>query len=59
MRQRLRAHISVPELARLAYLSDSHYAASFKHQTGYSVLDYFIHLKMQHAADMLDTTSLL
>jgi AraC-like DNA-binding protein len=58
MRQRLESHVSVPELARLANLSNSHYAAAFKRHTGYSVLDYFIHLKMQRAAHLLDTTTL-
>lgn len=56
MRQRLASHVSVPELARLANLSDSHFAAAFKRQTGYSVLDFFIRLKMQRAAHLLDTT---
>ena len=53
---RLNAPIQVPELARLANLSASHFAATFKRQTGHAVLDYFIRLRMQRAAHLLDTT---
>lgn len=56
MQQRLAARVSVPELSRLANLSRSHYAAAFKQQTGYAVIDYFLRLKMQRAAWLLDTT---
>jgi AraC-like DNA-binding protein len=56
MQQRLGARVSVPELCRLANLSASHYAAAFKQQTGYAVIDFFLRLKMQRAAVLLDTT---
>jgi len=55
MEQRARHRVTVPELARLANLSRSHYAAVFRRQTGYPVLDYFNRLKMQRAAYLLDT----
>ena len=58
VRARLGARISVPELARLANLSCSHFAATFKRQTGYAVLEYFMRLRMQKAAHLLDTTAL-
>jgi len=54
MEQRLRHRVTVPELARLANLSRSHYAAVFRRQTEYPVLDYFNRLKMQRAAYLLD-----
>lgn len=57
VRSRLAAKISVPELARLANFSCSHFAAVFKKQTGYAVLDYFTRLRMQRAAQLLDTTA--
>jgi AraC-like DNA-binding protein len=57
VRSRLAARISVPELARLANFSCSHFAAVFKKQTGYAVLDYFTRLRMQRAAQLLDTTA--
>jgi AraC-like DNA-binding protein len=56
MKQRLTATISVSELARMVNTSRSHYAALFKRETGYAVLDFFIRLKMQHAASLLDKT---
>jgi AraC-like DNA-binding protein len=56
MQHRIASRVSVPELSRLANLSRSHYAAVFKRQTGYPVLDFFIRLKMQRAAYLLDTT---
>jgi AraC-like DNA-binding protein len=49
--------ISVPDIARASNLSTSHFSALFKQSTGYSPLDYFLRLKMQRAAEMLDTTS--
>lgn len=55
---RLAAPIHIPELARLANLSPSHFAATFKRHTGHPVLDYFIRLRMQRAAHLLDTTPL-
>jgi len=58
MRQRLAAQLSVPELARMANLSNSRFAAAFKRQMGYPALDFFLRLKMQYAAELLDTTSL-
>jgi AraC-like DNA-binding protein len=55
---RLKTPIQVPELARLADLSTSHFAAKFKRQTGHAVLDYFIRLRLQRAAHLLDTTQM-
>ena len=55
---RLASPIHIPELARLANLSPSHFAATFKRHTGHPVLDYFIRLRMQRAAHLLDTTPL-
>ncbi|MGC9259128.1 MAG: helix-turn-helix domain-containing protein [Phycisphaerae bacterium] len=49
--------ISVPDIARASNLSTSHFSALFKQSTGYSPLDYFLRLKMQRAAEMLDTTT--
>ncbi|HVT80693.1 MAG TPA: helix-turn-helix domain-containing protein [Phycisphaerae bacterium] len=57
VRSRLGAKIDVPQLARLANFSTSHFAMVFRKQTGYAVLDYFTRLRMQRAAELLDTTS--
>ena len=42
--------------ARDANLSSSHLAAVFKKRTGFTVLDFFIRLKIQRACFLLDTT---
>jgi AraC-like DNA-binding protein len=52
------ARIRVPELARRAHLSPSHFAAVFQKHTGCSVLRYFTRLRMQRACELLDTTDL-
>jgi len=42
----------------MASLSSSRFAAAFKRQMGYPALDFFLRLKMQYAAELLDTTTL-
>lgn len=58
----LRAHldqrISIADLAARAHLSPSHFAAVFKAQVGYSVLQYRTQLCMSRARELLDTTDL-
>ena len=58
MEQNLDGQISVADLAERANMSPSHFAALFKRKTGFSVLDYFIRLKMQRAGYLLDSTTL-
>lgn len=57
LRRNLQEHFSVPELAAMAGLSASHFAALFKRRTGYSVLQYQTHLRMARARELLDTTN--
>lgn len=56
LRQNLDRPISLDEMADHAGLSKSHFVRLFKEQTGYSPVDYFIHLKMQHACMLLSVT---
>ncbi|MDR3518865.1 MAG: helix-turn-helix domain-containing protein [Azospirillaceae bacterium] len=58
MSQHLEKSFRVEDLAQSVNLSPSHFAAIFKHRTGFSVLDFFIRLKMQRACFLLDTTSM-
>jgi AraC-like DNA-binding protein len=58
MEQNLDGQIRVADLARRAAMSPSHFAAVFKRQTGFAVLDYFVRLKMQRAGYLLDSTTL-
>ncbi|TFC13253.1 AraC family transcriptional regulator [Cryobacterium algoritolerans] len=57
----LRGHvtqrISVTDLAAMAGLSNSHFAALFKGHTGLAVLNYQTQLRMASARELLDTTT--
>ena len=57
MNSRWQKTVTVPDIARACNLSTSHFSTLFKKSTGYSPLDYFLRLKMQRAAEMLDTTT--
>lgn len=58
LRATLDQRISIPDLAARAHLSPSHFAAVFKAQVGYSVLQYRTQLRMSRARELLDTTDL-
>ena len=57
MREHLNQPLPVAKLAALAHISPSHFFALFKRRTGSSPMDYFTHLRMQHACRLLDATS--
>jgi AraC-like DNA-binding protein len=56
LREHVGARTSVAELAALARLSPSHFAALFRRATGTSVLRYQTRLRMSRARELLDTT---
>lgn len=56
LREHLGARTSVAELAALARLSPSHFAALFRRATGTGVLQYQTRLRMSRARELLDTT---
>lgn len=58
MEQNLDGQIRVADLAEHANMSPSHFAAVFKRKTGFSILDYFVRLKMQRAGYLLDSTKI-
>jgi AraC-like DNA-binding protein len=58
MHKNLSEILHIEDLADEAHLSRSHFAAIFKRRTGFSVLDFFIRLKMQRACFLLDTTDM-
>lgn len=58
MKQHLDRAVTVASFAAMANLSESHYRSLFKHQTGYSPMDYFIRLRIHKACQLLDTTNL-
>src|SRR5690554_5362823 len=55
LHQNIHHALSLAEMAEHARLSVSHFSRLFKKQTGYSPMNYFIHLKMQHACMLLST----
>lgn len=55
MRRRISATLSLDELAEEAGVSRYHFVRRFRAQTGQSPIQYFIHLKMQHACQVLDS----
>lgn len=58
MQQHLHESITLEDLAREAKYSVSYYSMLFQKKTGYSPIDYMIHLKMQKACQFLDMTDL-
>jgi len=58
MLQHLNQPLHVATLAAAVNVSPSHYCALFKRWTGSPPIDYFIHLRMQHACQLFDSTSL-
>ncbi|MFD7024964.1 helix-turn-helix domain-containing protein [Promicromonospora sukumoe] len=56
LRANIAERVSVPELATMAGLSQSHYAALFRRATGFGVLEYQTRLRMASARELLDTT---
>jgi AraC family transcriptional regulator, arabinose operon regulatory protein len=57
LHQNIAQKLTLDEMAQHAGLSVSHFSHLFKQQTGHAPVDYFIHLKMQHACGLLSLTS--
>jgi AraC-like DNA-binding protein len=53
MRRHIASPLSVPQLAKLANMSRSHFAELFRSQTGCPVLQYSIRLRMERAAELI------
>jgi len=58
MRQHSDQPLQVSALTTLANLSPSHFFALFKRATGHTPIDYFIHLRMHRACELLAGTGL-
>jgi len=56
LQQNVSQPLTLSEMAQHAGLSNSHFSHLFKQQTGYTPVDYFIHLKIQHACTLLSLT---
>ncbi len=53
LRQNTHRSLTLDDMAAHADLSIPHFSRVFRSQTGYSPMDYFIHLKVQKASSML------
>lgn len=56
MHRRLDRDLNLDALAQAANLSKFHFVRKFKQLTGHAPIQHFIHLKMQHACQLLDST---
>lgn len=56
MREHLEERLSLEQLADLAGLSPAHFATRYREQTGTSPIQHFLHLKVERACQLLDTT---
>jgi AraC-like DNA-binding protein len=56
LEQNVRNALTLADMADHAQLSASHFSRLFKEQTGYSPMDYFIHLKIQTACNLFYLT---
>jgi len=57
MHKSLNSHLELEQLAELSGLSKYYFSRRFKQLMGYAPIQYFIHLKMEHACYLLDTKS--
>jgi AraC family transcriptional regulator, arabinose operon regulatory protein len=57
MADRIGGSLTLAEMARNAGLSAQHFSNIFRRRTGASPVEFFIHLKIQRACQLLDTTS--
>ena len=56
MQRRLNGELDLEDLAKVAHLSKFHFIRRFRQLTGNTPIQYFIHLKMQHACRLLDSS---
>lgn len=56
MLQHMENKITLQQLCEMTHLSKPYLVKLFRNNTGYSPIDYFLRLKIQQAADCLETT---
>jgi len=56
MRERIGNSLSLTELAAFTGLTPQHFAARYKTETGYPPMRHFLHMKMEAACRLLDST---
>ncbi|MFO7552516.1 MAG: AraC family transcriptional regulator [Haliea sp.] len=58
MQDRIHGSLELEELAAIAHLSKYHFASRYKALTGYSPIKHFLHMKIEYACQLLDSTDL-
>jgi AraC-like DNA-binding protein len=58
MRDNIHASLELEQLAAVAHLSKYHFASRYKALTGYSPIQHFLHMKMEYACQLLDSSDL-
>lgn len=58
MQRKIQTAVTLKELADFVSLSVSHFSSVFKAKTGYSPIEYYNHLKIQHACQYLSFTDM-
>jgi len=56
LKENISKNISLQEIALTANLSSAHFCISFRKTTGFSPIEYFNHLKIQEACQLLQFT---
>ncbi|SFM13508.1 AraC family transcriptional regulator [Marinobacter zhejiangensis] len=57
MREHLEERITLEQLAELVGLSAAHFATRYRAQTGTTPIQHFLHLKVERACQLLDTSN--
>lgn len=57
MRENLEQRLTLEQLADLAGLSPAHFATRYRQRTGISPIQHFLHLKVERACQLLDSTT--
>lgn len=57
MREHLEERLTLNQLAELSGLSPAHFATRYREQTGTAPIQHFLHLKVERACELLDSTS--
>jgi YesN/AraC family two-component response regulator len=57
MKSNLAEKLTLSGIAKEVKLSASHFSLLFRKKTGYSPMEYFIHLRIQKACQLLDSTT--
>ncbi|MDP4917859.1 MAG: AraC family transcriptional regulator [Haliea sp.] len=58
MQDSIHSSLELEDLASIAHLSKYHFASRYKALTGYSPIKHFLHMKIEYACQLLDSTEM-